>query len=236
MRLHVPVRRLALHAEGPAGPSNYHHVKRTKVITEKHTFRTADLVAGNVALDFINTVTARDTSPRDWLDSYQSLLGWARFSPEFKSKDLDALSLMAEQNPAGAKAALTRATRLRETLCRSIYVMLDEEASSDKDRLEIERAYQVAMKSVRFDWGPTGCKLTWAAEASGLDLITHVVCVHAVYLLAHLDTNRLRICDGENCGWVFLDTSRNGRRRWCDMATCGNVAKARRHYRRTRSD
>jgi predicted RNA-binding Zn ribbon-like protein len=204
------------------------------VITEKHTFRTADLVAGNVALDFINTVTARDTTPRDWLHGYQSLLEWARLSPEFKAKDLDTLTLMAEQDPAGAKAATTRATRFRETLCRSIYAMLGEEVSSEEDGLEIERAYQVAMKSVRFDWGSTGCKLTWTAEGSGLDLITHVASVHAVYLLAHLDTDRLRICDGENCGWVFLDTSRNGRRRWCDMATCGNVAKARRHYDRKR--
>lgn len=206
------------------------------MITEKHKFRTADLVAGNVALDFINTVTARDTSPRDWLDGYQSLLEWARFSPEFKAKDLDALSRKAEQDPAGAKAAIARAIRFRETLCRSIYAVLGEGVSGEEDRREIERAYQVAMKSVRFDWGPTGCKLTWTAEGSGLDLITHVASVHAVYLLAHLDTDRLRICDGENCGWVFLDTSRNGRRRWCDMATCGNVAKARRHYHRTRSN
>ncbi len=202
------------------------------MITEKHTFRIADLVAGNVALDFVNTVTARDTTPRDWLDGYQSLIEWARFSPQFKAKDLDALSLVAEQDPAGAKAAITRATRFRETLCRSVYALLGEGVSGEEDRLEIERAYQAAMKSVRFEWGPTGCKLTWTAEGSGLDLITHVASVHAVYLLAHLDIKRLRICDGENCGWVFLDTSRNGRRRWCDMATCGNVAKARRHYSR----
>lgn len=204
------------------------------MITEKHTFRSADLIAGNVALDFINTVTARDTSPRDWLVSYQSLIDWARFSSEFKKNDLDALSLVAEQDPAGAKAALTRATRYRELLCRFVYALLGKGASRKEDRSEIERAFQVAMNSVCFEWGAVGCRLTWTAERSGLDLIVHIASVQAFHMLAHIDIDRLRICSGENCGWVFLDTSRNGRRRWCDMSTCGNVAKARRYYGRTR--
>jgi predicted RNA-binding Zn ribbon-like protein len=41
-------------------------------------------------------------------------------------------------------------------------------------------------------------------------------------------------CGGEGCGWLFLDTSRNHRRRWCTMQGCGNRAKARRFYERTR--
>jgi predicted RNA-binding Zn ribbon-like protein len=45
-------------------------------------------------------------------------------------------------------------------------------------------------------------------------------------------TDRLRICANEDCRWAFEDTSRSGRRRWCDMTTCGNVAKARRHRAR----
>ena len=43
------------------------------------------------------------------------------------------------------------------------------------------------------------------------------------------DPERIRICDNDTCRWVFYDTSRTGRRRWCDMATCGNRAKAARH-------
>jgi predicted RNA-binding Zn ribbon-like protein len=49
---------------------------------------------------------------------------------------------------------------------------------------------------------------------------------------------RLRTCPGAECGWMFVDESRNARRRWCSMETCGNRAKAARHYarRRTASD
>ena len=45
--------------------------------------------------------------------------------------------------------------------------------------------------------------------------------------------DRVRVCPGEGpCGWLFLDSSRAGNRRWCDMRTCGNRAKARTHYAR----
>ena len=45
---------------------------------------------------------------------------------------------------------------------------------------------------------------------------------------------RVKECDNETCRWLFVDMSKNRSRRWCDMKDCGNRAKARRHYRRTR--
>lgn len=55
----------------------------------------------------------------------------------------------------------------------------------------------------------------------------------ALSLLSGERAGRLRICP--NCGWLFIDRSRNGSRLWCDMAVCGNRQKARRHYRRRRA-
>ena len=46
---------------------------------------------------------------------------------------------------------------------------------------------------------------------------------------------RLRVCANPECRWAFFDSSRTGRRRWCDMATCGNRAKAARHRARLRA-
>ncbi|GLW45606.1 hypothetical protein Stsp02_12680 [Streptomyces sp. NBRC 14336] len=56
--------------------------------------------------------------------------------------------------------------------------------------------------------------------------------------LTLLDTapDRIRVCAHEACVLYFLDTSRNGTRRWHSMATCGNRAKASRHYARTKED
>lgn len=54
-------------------------------------------------------------------------------------------------------------------------------------------------------------------------------------LLASVPSDRIRRCAGAGCVLWFLDTSRNGTRRWCSMAGCGNRAKARQHYRRHRA-
>ncbi|MDX3973193.1 CGNR zinc finger domain-containing protein [Shinella sp.] len=56
----------------------------------------------------------------------------------------------------------------------------------------------------------------------------------ALMLLAQPEPERLKICP--NCHWLFLDRSRNRSRAWCDMAVCGNRAKASRHYRRNREE
>ena len=55
-----------------------------------------------------------------------------------------------------------------------------------------------------------------------------------MYCIASGDTDRLRVCANDQCRWIFYDSSRTGRRRWCDMATCGNRAKAARHRARQR--
>jgi predicted RNA-binding Zn ribbon-like protein len=53
--------------------------------------------------------------------------------------------------------------------------------------------------------------------------------------LESLPQERTRVCAGPRCGWLFIDRSKAGRRRWCDMATCGNAAKGRRNYQRRRA-
>ena len=70
-----------------------------------------------------------------------------------------------------------------------------------------------------------------AASPDGLDAAT----VHSVLrLIAMPDPERMKIC--RNCGWLFIDRSKNKSRAWCDMAVCGNRAKANRHYRRKKEE
>ena len=72
-------------------------------------------------------------------------------------------------------------------------------------------------------------------ESSRLDYLSHELALRAVDLLRTLPEARTRICAGSKCGWLFIDSSKGGRRRWCDMATCGNAAKSKRHYERKRT-
>ena len=96
----------------------------------------------------------------------------------------------------------------------------------------LQAHWQTAIAQARLH--PVGERIATVltVEASGLDYLTHALTLHAVRLLEDVPRSRLRICAGPQCGWFYLDTSKAGRRRWCDMATCGNAEKTRRHRTR----
>ncbi|MDC8013981.1 CGNR zinc finger domain-containing protein [Tahibacter soli] len=197
---------------------------------EHHDFRTADLVGGDLAADLVNTVTARDTQPRDWLDDYDALVRWARRSERFSARELDALADLAQRHPVKAKAALARTKALREALCTALYALVADRDPEPEALYAIDAARTAAANAAQLVSRARRVRVEWTVERSGLDYVTHVVAAHALALFEHADLERVRVCDGSDCGWVFVDTSKNGRRRWCDMATCGNVAKARRFH------
>jgi predicted RNA-binding Zn ribbon-like protein len=85
---------------------------------------------------------------------------------------------------------------------------------------------------LRFDDGRVVAELR--NDAADFDLITSMVAYRMVEHVLPLPKDRLRICHGPNCSWLFIDTSKAGRRRWCDMAVCGNAAKSRRFQKRSR--
>src|SRR5206468_11261165 len=86
------------------------------VAIESHQFRNGDINGGDAALDFVNTVTGRDQSPRDWLDSYPRLLEWAAFVHLLPKRVLRTLAKKADEEPAAAAIELARAKVLREAL------------------------------------------------------------------------------------------------------------------------
>jgi predicted RNA-binding Zn ribbon-like protein len=72
------------------------------------------------------------------------------------------------------------------------------------------------------------------SDAANFDLIASMIAYRMVEHVLTLPTDRLRICHGPNCSWIFIDSSKAGRRRWCDMGVCGNDAKSRRFHARLR--
>jgi len=201
---------------------------------EPHAFRQEDLVGGHVALDFANTVAGRNGTPRDWLVSYASLLEWAMRTGEFGAGDLADLERLARSHPDEAEGALEYARTVREAIAEACEAVAGgreprEEALAALDAARVASAGAGTLMPVG-----RGVRTEWSVERSGLRLVVDVVSARAVDLLSHGRVERLRVCAGDDCGWIFIDSSRGGQRRWCDMATCGNVAKARRYLRRRR--
>ena len=81
----------------------------------------------------------------------------------------------------------------------------------------------------------TGFTWLWAEGGKALDCVLWPIARSAADLLTEGPLGAIRLCEGRGCGWVFLDTSRNRTRRWCDMRICGNRAKARRHHERMKA-
>jgi predicted RNA-binding Zn ribbon-like protein len=202
--------------------------------TATHQFLPKDLIAGHIALDFINTVTARDSIPLDWLDGYARLIEWATLAGLVDSRVAANLRTQTEDSPREASAALTRIRRVREALHDACVALLAKRAVPTADLDEIESAWKRA--AARGQLVSSDGRLQFEAdrETSGLDLPLDLVVFAAVDLLGELDSDRTRVCRGNDCGWLFIDSSKSGRRVWCDMATCGNTAKSQRFARASR--
>jgi predicted RNA-binding Zn ribbon-like protein len=177
-------------------------------------------VGGRVCLDFVNTVGGRVRGAviRDKLRDYQDLVGWS-----------EAAGLIAgagPMEPRAGRAVFSRAIALREALYLLFRDRRDPNALVILNReLSIARGHERLSRSRGgFVWG-------WD-DSPALDRVVWPVARSAAELLASSELARVRLCEGEDCGWLFLDTSRNGRRHWCDMRDCGNRAKVKRFRER----
>jgi predicted RNA-binding Zn ribbon-like protein len=90
------------------------------------------------------------------------------------------------------------------------------------------------MESGQYGSSTTDFAWRWTADEQELEWLLWPLVRSAAALLVSPDLKKVKMCSGPECGWLFLGTSHNHARRWCTMESCGNRAKARRHYQRTR--
>ncbi len=193
-------------------------------------FSPGDLVAGHPALDLVNTVTARNTPlPRDWLDGYPRLLEWARLAKVTEAEVLTLLEKQAADSSDEAEGALIRLKQFREALHTAYGALISGKPVRQATLDEIGAIWREAYSRTSLEYSKGRVHRQVSVERSGLDLIRDCVAGSAVELLQSLPMDRARICRGEACGWLFIDSSKGGQRVWCDMAVCGNAAKTRRH-------
>ncbi|MFO1327233.1 MAG: CGNR zinc finger domain-containing protein [Rubrivivax sp.] len=201
--------------------------------TVPHRFQPHDLVAGHAALDLVNTVTARDSTPSDWLADPAALWQWALLAGCVDERTAARLERAGAGQPAAARAALGRCRALREALHDALVALQLGRPVPAASLAGLERARQAALRRAPLVATRDGIRAQATFEASGLDLVTDTLVMQALPLLEAPPLQRLRVCDGTHCGWLFIDASKAGRRRWCDMATCGAAHKAERLRQRS---
>jgi predicted RNA-binding Zn ribbon-like protein len=181
---------------------------------------------GHDALDFVNTVDSWvQPFERDYIGTFEKLVAWSRQVGLIEASNLR--SLIATP-PRIAAAAHREALTLRDSLLHIFGAVIDGGSPRRSDMLALNallgeaRGKQAFTRSAdRFSW-------SWASDVDARTP-TLLVALAAADLLEHLDPTRLKRCPApDGCGWLFIDVSRNGSRRWCSMEYCGSSAKARR--------
>jgi predicted RNA-binding Zn ribbon-like protein len=181
---------------------------------------------GELFVDFANTVELTDGRPHDHVPDGAALRAWLR-----------ARALASSRLSASAVEAELPAFRSLRDLLREITVRL---AGGDRPTAaQIRRLNGVLRDGVHYHelaWDATGGRFTVGQVGNELQQARAAIAGSLAHYVADHDVHRLRVCANDGCRWVFVDRSPAGRRRWCDMRTCGNRAKVARHRARRRAD
>jgi predicted RNA-binding Zn ribbon-like protein len=184
-------------------------------------------VAGNLALDFVNTVAFR-ADPGKKEDHLRRIEDVRRWASQARLPDRAAIN----SGPLAATAALRRVRAVREQLFAVFHAMAgDDPIPADAlarigDALHACRAKRcLSIEGAEVRW-------TWRPDAQSTNYLLYPVLTAATDLLTSDSHGLVRQCEDAGCGWLFLDRSNSRKRRWCRMADCGNRNKARQYYRR----
>jgi predicted RNA-binding Zn ribbon-like protein len=189
-----------------------------------------EFTGNNMCLDFCNTLHDRASAPRELLTSYDKLLLWGQQAHILTEDEAHLLNKEAQHHKEEAAAILQQAIDLREAIFRLLLAKL-QRSSPDKADLDIFNAsFSHIMAQSCIVPGERCFEKSWLPEKRALDRPLWHVVRSAADLLTTEELEDVRICASDTCNWLFLDTSKNHTRRWCDMKSCGNRAKARKHY------
>lgn len=190
--------------------------------------RAFKLVAGHPALDFINTLDwrFREAGTEELLASYDDLLRFLSQTELLSSRSQrNALRAVSDSVAAGT---LVACRELREAAAVLFYAAVDDRVPQPASIRTIERLFREARNRQRLSFSRPGFRWEWSASIPTAEWPLLLLTESVRGLLLSGDLQRLRACENPECRWLFLDTSKNHTRRWCDMKLCGNRIKARR--------
>lgn len=193
-----------------------------------------DIIGRNAALDFINTVSHWTTERVDRIGGFDGFADWAELAGIVDQSGHQKLKEAAKADPAAALRIYAKADNLRDVLWR-IFSAAGSGAKVDESDLAHLAIW--ARKAARYSelrQHEAGFHRQWTAATPMLDLPLLIIAQTAENLLERGPIDRLHICGGGDCEWMFLDLSKNRSRRWCDMATCGNETKVKKFRSRTK--
>ncbi len=195
-----------------------------------------DLTGGLLCLDFANTVDDRpEFHTQELLNSYNDLVSWSEQAHVLTEQEAQRLLEKAARRPSEASRVLKRAVAIREAIFRIFKAVAEDASPEDEDLVSLSAAVADAQNHAQIVLKANGFIWNWAGNAGDLDRMLWPVVLSAADFLTSDELDTVRVCASDSCNWLFLDTSKNHSRRWCNMKSCGNREKARRFYSRKKS-
>ncbi|MDH3885090.1 MAG: CGNR zinc finger domain-containing protein [Desulfobacterales bacterium] len=191
------------------------------------------LLGGCPCLDFVNTLDWRGTDhPLEFLHTYQDLVAWSRHAGTISTQEAGIISQRSKNRPSKQTKVLGKAIKLRETIYRVFSSLSEGRPAATEDLAAFNKFLSRTVKNSQIVRAKDGYNLDSRGEMAKLDWILNPLIRSAADLLISDERKSVKKCGDPACGWLFLDTSRNKSRRWCDMSDCGNRAKASRFYKK----
>jgi predicted RNA-binding Zn ribbon-like protein len=191
-------------------------------------------VAGRVATPGGRTRDFADRVTREDIPDYESLVRWSAFASLVEPSEADRLRGQARRSTTAAKRVLRRALRLREAIYRIGKALVEDWPPPGADLRVLDREVREARRRQRLVASKRRLESDWIRDTPRLDRMLWPVALSAAAVFGSDDVERLKQCAGAACGWLFVDTTRNHSRQWCEMADCGNLVKVRRFRQRQR--
>jgi len=188
----------------------------------------------DLCLEFVNAFADQSWLTQSSSETFERLVAWGVDFGAVEADEAKELLVTEKKDPNAAGRTLRSARAIHRLLKRIFTTITVPDRPTDRDLAAFNRAVARTLPNLRIVALDAGFSWSWQDGTHLPDRILWPVIRSAAELLVSSDSSRIRECSSETCSWLFLDTSRNGRRRWCDMKTCGNRAKARRYYQRHR--
>ncbi len=193
------------------------------------------LVGGDLAFDFANTSSGRGWPNRqEHLRSAQTVVDWAEHAKMLGPADAEWLRAAVSADRSLARRVLRRALALRE----NIYAIAVEVTAGRPAPLAgveaLARTHAACLACAKLSPFEGRYVWSWTPTENAAEAVLGPIALSALTILTQGDLSRIKQCQGEKCGWLFFDTTKNKSRRWCEMEICGNRAKQRRHSARAR--
>ena len=194
-----------------------------------------ELCGGSLALDFVNTLDDRfSDEPKELLKDYVDLARFGEDTGTLTDHQKDQLITRSMLHPEETARALGSAIQLREAISDIFYALVRKKPVPSSSLIILNQQMQEAAQHLELV--PARGRFEWKFDTRLQDLSAPLwpIASDAANLLASERVKFVRACASKTCEWLFVDESKAHRRRWCDMTKCGNRAKVKRFYTRSK--